>query len=136
MNTKTSFSFFTFSFMLLLVSSCSSAPKLYPNTTYAQNGEVVAKRDVSFCMEQADKYLDSSEGKKLLKSTGFGAAVGGAMGAVTGAFYGNIAEGAARGAAIGGAGGAVSGSLSPNELKQRYVNRCLQEKGYEVIGWD
>lgn len=87
-------------------------------------------------MEQADKYLDSSEGKKLLKSTGFGAAVGGAMGAVTGAFYGNIAEGAARGAAIGGAGGAVSGSLSPNELKQRYVNRCLQEKGYEVIGWD
>lgn len=129
---------YTFLFIpaLILISSCSSSPTLYPNDTFTRNGEVVAKRDITECMDMAETYLKSSEAKKILKSTGFGAAVGGAMGAVAGAFYGNVAQGAARGAAMGGAGGAISGSLSPNELKQRYVNHCLNQKGYEVLGWN
>jgi uncharacterized membrane protein len=58
------------------------------------------------------------------------------MGAVAGAFYGDISGGAARGAAIGGTGGAVSGSLTPDQVKHRFVNQCLADKGYNVIGWD
>lgn len=122
--------------ILFLVTSCASRPKLYPNDTLKTKGKVAAEADIDKCIKEADIYLESSEGKKIAKSAGFGAIVGGAMGAVTGAFYGDISGGAARGAAIGGTGGAVSGSLSPDEIKHRYVNHCLASQGYHVIGWD
>lgn len=127
-------------FLLVLISfslaSCASRPKLYPNETLRAKGKEASEADIDQCLKDAETYLDSSEGKKIVKSAGFGAAVGGAMGAVAGAFYGDISGGAARGAAIGGAGGAVSGSLTPDQLKHRYVNQCLADKGYNVIGWD
>lgn len=127
-------------FILILLSfslaSCASRPKLYPNETLKSKGKEASEADIDQCLKDANTYLDSSEGKKIVKSAGFGAAVGGAMGAVAGAFYGDIGGGAARGAAIGGAGGAVSGSLTPDQVKHRYVNQCLADKGYNVIGWD
>jgi hypothetical protein len=135
MKTK-NFNTLFFAFILIALASCASKPKLYPNETYKRKGKEASEADVNQCLKDADTYLDSSEGKKLVKSAGFGAAVGGAMGAVAGAFYGDIGGGAARGAAIGGAGGAVSGAMSPDELKHRYVNQCLADKGYNVIGWD
>lgn len=125
--------------LLTLVSffnGCASRPKLYPNEALKAKGKVAAEADIDRCLKDADEYLDSSEGKKIAKSAGFGAAVGGAMGAVAGAFYGDIGGGLARGAAIGGAGGAVSGSLTPDQIKHRYVNQCLADKGYHVMGWD
>lgn len=123
-------------FISLSLASCASRPKLYPNDTLRAKGKEASEADIDLCLKDADAYLDSSEGKKIVKSAGFGAAVGGAMGAVAGAFYGDISGGAARGAAIGGTGGAVSGSLTPDQLKHRYVNQCLSDKGYNVIGWD
>jgi hypothetical protein len=125
-----------FSILFLALSSCASRPKLYPNETLKSKGKDASEADINQCMKDADTYASSSEGKKLLKSTGFGAVVGGAMGAVAGVFYGDIGGGAARGAAIGGTGGAVSGALSPDQLKHRYVNQCLADKGYNVLGWD
>lgn len=122
--------------LLSILTSCASRPKLYPNETLKSKGKEASEADIDQCMKDAETYLDSSEGKKIVKSAGFGAAVGGAMGAVAGAFYGDIGGGAARGAAIGGTGGAVSGSLTPDELKHRYVNQCLADKGYNVMGWD
>ena len=125
-----------FAVSLLIISSCASRPKLYPNETLKAKGKDASEADIDQCMKDAKTYLDSSEGKKIVKSAGFGAAVGGAMGAVAGMFYGDVTGGAARGAAMGGAGGAVSGSLSPDQVKHRYVNQCLADKGYNVIGWD
>ena len=122
--------------LLLSLSSCASRPKLYPNETLKAKGKEASEVDIDQCIKDAETYLDSSKGKKIVKSAGFGAAVGGAMGAVAGAFYGDIGGGAARGAAIGGAGGAVSGTLTPDQVKHRYVNQCLADKGYNVIGWD
>lgn len=123
-------------FISSLISSCASRPKLYPNETMKRKGKEASDADVNLCMKDADAYLESDTGKKMVKSGGFGAVVGGAMGAVAGAFSGNIARGAAQGAAMGGAGGAAAGAMSPDELKHRYVNRCLADKGYEVLGWD
>lgn len=120
----------------MTISSCASRPKLYPNDALKARGKEASEADIDQCMKDAETYLDSSEGKKIVKSAGFGAAVGGAMGAVAGAFYGDVGGGLARGAAIGGAGGAVSGSLTPDQVKHRYVNQCLADKGYNVIGWD
>lgn len=93
------------------LASCASRPKLYPNETLKAKGKEASEADIDQCLEDANTYLDSSEGKKIVKSAGLGAAVG-------------------------GAGGAVSGSLTPDQLKHRYVNQCLADKGYNVIGWD
>lgn len=122
--------------MLLLVSSCASRPKLYPDATLKARGKTASEADINQCLSEADTYLESSEGKKMAKSAGFGAIVGGAMGAVAGAFVGDISRGAAQGAAMGGVGGGAAGAMSPDELKHRYVNQCLSDKGYRVLGWD
>ena len=121
---------------LLVLFSCSSSPVLYPNQKYESVGEEVAQDDVKTCIDKADKFLKSSKGKKMLKSGGAGAIVGGVIGGVAGLFTGDIAGSAAQGAAMGGAGGAVAGALNPDELKQKYVNHCLNKQGYQVLGWD
>lgn len=128
--------FLIVSFLIFTLSSCASRPKLYPNDTLKMKGKEASEADIDRCMKEADDFLDSSTGKKMAKSAGFGAVVGGAMGAVAGAFTGDIGGGLAQGAAIGGAGGAASGALSPDEIKHRYVNKCLADKGYHIIGWD
>ncbi len=122
--------------MILILSSCASGPKLYPNEKFKAVGKEAAKRDIEKCIAEADNYLESSKGKKIAKGAGAGAAIGAAMGAVGGMFTGNMGRGLVRGGAIGAAGGGVAGALSPDEIKHRYVNQCLAEKGYQVIGWD
>lgn len=126
----------TIIFLSIALSSCASRPKLYPNETMKTKGRTQSEADIDLCIKEADTYLESSEGKKIAKSAGFGAVVGGAVGAVAGAFTGNISRGAAQGAAMGGVGGGTAGALSPDELKHRYVNKCLADKGYNVLGWD
>lgn len=122
--------------LLFLLSSCSSRPVLYPNKKYESVGENKAKQDIQSCMGRADKFIDSPKGKKMLKSGGAGAILGGVVGGVAGLFTGDVAGSAAQGAAMGGAGGAVAGALSPDELKEKYVNLCLRKKGYQVLGWE
>lgn len=122
--------------LALSTGGCASKPKLYPNDTMKTKGKAASENDIKQCMDDADLYLESSEGKKMVKSAGFGAVLGGAVGAVAGAFTGDIGRGAAQGAAMGGVGGGLSGAMSPDELKHRYVNQCLSDKGYRVLGWD
>jgi outer membrane lipoprotein SlyB len=125
-----------FLILVILVVSCSSKPKLYPNQKYKNVGENRANADVEVCLKEADEYLKSSKGKQVAKSAGTGAAIGAAIGTVGGMFTGNLGRGIIRGGAMGTAGGAAAGAMSPDQLKQRYVNQCLNEKGYQVIGWD
>ncbi len=70
------------------------------------------------------------------------AAAGGALGAATGAVGGAIAGNAGSGAAIGAATGATATLLrnllnepAPNPAYRAYVERCLRERGYDVVGW-
>jgi uncharacterized membrane protein len=122
-------------FLFVLV-SCASRPQLYPNQKLKAVGQDAAKKDVNQCIADADTYLKSSKGKQAAKGAGAGAAIGAAMGAVGGLFTGNMGSGLVRGGAIGAAGGGTAGALSPDQIKQRYVNQCLADKGYQVIGWD
>jgi hypothetical protein len=68
--------------------------------------------------------------------------IGGAVvGASTGLIGGpsGVAIGAAAGAAVGGILGLVAGAYRPLEPDSRFtasVEQCLQEKGYEVTGWE
>ena len=122
--------------LILLIASCASRPQLYPNQKFKSSGKEIAKKDIDSCMVQAEEYLKSSKGKQVAKSAGAGAAIGAAIGAVGGMFTGNMGRGIVRGGAMGAAGGTAAGAVSPDELKRRFVNQCLAEKGYQVIGWD
>jgi outer membrane lipoprotein SlyB len=122
--------------ILIVLVGCASRPTLYPNQKLKTVGKKAAQEDVDKCMADADVYLKSSKGKQVAKGAGSGAAIGAAMGTVAGLFTGNVGGGLVRGSAIGAAGGGAAGAISPDQLKQRYVNQCLAEKGYQVLGWD
>lgn len=123
-------------FLLLILMACASKPKLYPNEKLKAVGKEASEKDVKKCIAEADEYLESSKGKKVAKGAGGGAVIGGAIGAVGGMFTGNFGSGLMRGGAIGAAAGGASGAISPDDMKRRYVNQCLGEKGYQVLGWD
>lgn len=138
---------FTVSFLALIVSvlsGCASyRPILDEDDTYTSAGEARAERDIDTCMTKADSYLKKHKGDRMAKEAGRGAVggaiVGGALGLVMG---GNVAStavgagvGAAGGAAIGAGGVAAKDNLSPDQVKQNYVERCLNRKSYTVIGW-
>ena len=56
-----------------------------------------------------------------------------------GAVLGSVGRGAGAGAAAGAAGGLVRGLFrgrEPTPVYRRFVERCLSDKGYEVIGWE
>jgi outer membrane lipoprotein SlyB len=122
--------------LLALFVSCASKPKLYPNEKLKAVGNQIAQKDVDQCIEDAEKYLESSKGKQVAKGVGAGAAIGAAIGVVGGFFTGDIGGSIARGGAMGAAGGGVAGALTPDQIKQRYVNQCLADQQYLVIGWD
>jgi len=122
--------------VLFILASCASKPQLYPNEKFKEVGKKAATEDVESCIKDSEEYLKGSKGKQVAKGAGFGASVGAAMGAIGGAFTGNFGGGLVRGAAIGAGGGAAAGAVSPDVVKKNYVNQCLADKGYQVIGWD
>ncbi|ODN42034.1 cell envelope biogenesis protein OmpA [Piscirickettsia litoralis] len=121
---------------------CASTPQLYPNAKYKRVGKVVAQKDIDLCTQEANEYLKSSKAKQVLKGAGSGAAVGAAGGAAVGVVGGLISGGwgsllgsTAVGAGVGAAAGGTAAGISPDQLKQRYISKCLTDKGYEVLGW-
>ena len=114
-------------------------PILYPNAHLQQVGKAQADKDIEACRELASQNVPSAAGKEIAKDTAIGAAGGAAVGAVAGAVSGRGAgTGAATGAATGGTAGAVHGTAKqtgPSPVYKGFVNRCLHEKGYEVVGW-
>ena len=128
----------------LLVSGCSGPqPVLYSNSHLESVGKETAEQDIEACGELAEG-AGAEEGSggagQVAKSTAMGSGMGAASGAVGGA----ISGGAGLGSLIGAASGAVwglllglfgRGSSQPSQAYTNYVNRCLQDKGYEVAGW-
>ena len=129
----------------LLLTACSTAhPILYPNAHMHSVGKEVAEQDLEACRQLAETAgAEESNGKagRVATST----VVGGGVGAASGAVGGAISGAAGSGSMIGAASGAVWGLLMglyyafagspPNQAYTNFVNRCLQEKGYEVTGW-
>ena len=117
-------------------------PVLYPNAHYQGVGERVAQSDIEGCRERADAAganRDPSKVSRTARSTVAGGAIGGAAGAAGGAVVGHAGRGAGVGAASGAAA-ALMRSLffqrpTTSEAHIAYVNRCLQDLGYEPVGW-
>lgn len=126
---------------LLILSACSAKrPVFYPNDHLQTVGKNQAQTDVDRCMAEAKEYgVKNDAGKTVGGKTVRGAALGAAISAVVSAvFGGNVGRAAGAGAAGGATAGAVNGAFDadePNAVFKNYVNRCLGEMGYEVIGW-
>ena len=127
----------------LLLASCATGParpRFYPNDYYRQVGTAQAEADASQCMTLADQYSEDPAAWQEAAKAGLGGAVMGAgVGAVGGVVMkGKVGRATAAGAAIGSMVGIVSelskiGEKSPSY--QRFVEHCLQKKGYEIISW-
>ena len=129
----------------LFLAACSTAhPVLYPNAHMQSVGKEIAAQDIEACRqlaEAAGAEEDSGKAGRVATGTAVGAGVGAAAGAVGGAISGSVGRGSMIGAATGAVWGFLmglfraSGSSQPNQAYTNFVNRCLQEKGYEVTGW-
>ena len=128
---------------LILLSACSSSakrPVFYPNSHMKQVGRGQAQRDTDECMALADSYSVSRtrDGEVAGKATS-GALIGGVSAGAWGIVRGDAGERALAGALAGGSAGAVKGGVDSTRMSptfQRFVQRCLSERGYEVIGWE
>jgi uncharacterized protein YcfJ len=125
--------------VLALAGCATQRPVLYPNAKLKQVGNEAAQRDIDECIQLAkESGVEHSGGEKVAKRGAAGAIVGGAIGAGVGAVRGDIGRSAAAGAAGGAAGGAASGAIQsgePDSVYKGFVQRCLRERGYDVIGW-
>jgi len=128
-----------FAIAVLIFACAKKRPVLYPNATYQAAGETVAQADIDACFQlAADHGHATDSGKRVAGSTAKGAAVGATVGGAIGAVTGRVGRGLATGAAGGGAGGLARGAMKsgdPDEIERRFVEQCLRDKGYKVIGW-
>ncbi len=123
----------------LLVEGCASTrPILYPNEHFNAVGSEAAEHDIASCIDLAESAGADSGG-----SDAGDAAAKTAGGAASGAVGGAIVGAAGSGSAIGAASGATAGLLhwifskpERSPAFENYVNRCLQERGYQPVGWD
>ena len=124
--------------------SPSARPVLYPNATLTRVGDAQGLAEVGSCMAKAAQSGLSPDQKsnEIGRRAGEGAAVAGVASAVGALITGrgsDILRAGATGAAVGGSAGAVSGAFHNDKASpvyRQFVQRCLQEKGFDVIGWN
>ncbi|MGD8842649.1 MAG: hypothetical protein PVJ83_04155 [Gammaproteobacteria bacterium] len=125
-----------------LLAGCASGPPkpvFYPNTHLQNVGQAQADRDIAECKQLAHTSgVAEKKRGEVGKKAATGAAVGGASAGAWGLVSGNAGQRALAGAAAGAAAGTVRGGVQKTETSpvfRNFVNRCLKERGYEVIGW-
>lgn len=127
----------------LSMQGCASTrPVLYPNQHYNTVGSKAAESDIERCMDLAEAAGADSGGSdagEAATDTVGGAAIGAASGAVGGAVVGAAGSGSAIGAVAGATAGLlrwIFGESERSPAYENFVNRCLQERGYQPVGWD
>ncbi len=126
--------------VVMLTACAAKRPVFYPNDHLDSVGRTQAEADVDQCMAEARQYgVKDTSGEKVGGRAVKGAAIGAAVSAIVAAiFAGDVGRAAGAGAVGGAAGGAISGAVDaedPDAAFKNYVDRCLTEKGYDVIGW-
>ncbi len=135
----------------VLLSGCATGarspqarPVLYPNAALSKIGDAAAKAEVDVCVgkAQAAGLNPQVENNAVGQGAARGAAMGGVAGVVGSLVTGRGIEGALKQgvatATVGGAVGATGGAMQsqPNMTYRHFVQRCVSEKGLEVIGWN
>lgn len=124
----------------ILACSPTSKPILYPNEQLEKAGAVQADVDRSYCMSLADNYVkDPGKYQEMAKKGATSAVIGSAAGAVGGVIVGgNVGRSVGAGAAVGAIVSVLSDLVNSGQRStsyERFVEHCLQKKGYEVTGW-
>jgi outer membrane lipoprotein SlyB len=142
-----SFSFIvvTLGLSAALLSGCATPvakPAFYPNAHYQHMGPAQAQADAQACSDMARQ----SEVGAVNKIDTARAGAAGAAGVATAGVIGSVLSGQkpdlrsiTAGAAAIGAGGAAATaagqSVGGSGLYRQFVQQCLAERGYQVIGW-
>jgi outer membrane lipoprotein SlyB len=124
---------------LSLCAGCAARPVLYPNGRLQAAGQDQAKQDVDDCRRLAGEYVKARGAGKAVGEAVVGAGAGAAVGAAGGAVLGAVGQGSALGAVTGGVASLVHGifrAKQPSPVTKNFVDRCLKERGYDVIGWE
>ncbi len=124
--------------------SPSARPVLYPNAALNQVGEAQGRAEADVCISRALQAGLTADQKnnEIGRRAGEGAAtvgVASVVGALITGRSSDVLRAGATGAAIGGSAGAVSGAFHNDRVSpvyRQFVQRCLSEKGFEVIGWN
>ena len=125
-------------------SAALAQPVLYPNAALNRVGAQQGQLEVNACKARATAsgLQPAEQTHAVSRRAGEAAATTGVASAVGALLTGRGGEGALRagalGAAVGGSAGAVSGSFHsdrPSSIYRQFVQRCLTEKGFEIIGW-
>ena len=124
--------------------SPTAKPVLYPNATLNRVGDAQGRIEADACMTRASQsgLTPSQNTNEVGRRAGEGAATAGvasAVGAIVTGRGGDVLRAGAIGAAVGGSAGAVHGAFhndKVNPVYRQYVQRCLSEKGFDVIGWN
>jgi hypothetical protein len=117
-------------------------PAFYPNAYYQSVGPARAEADAQACASLAQQ----SDVGAVNKADAARAGAAGAAGVGTAGVVGSLLSGhkpdlknIAAGAAAFGAGGAAAAtagqSVGGSGLYRQFVQQCLAERGYHVIGW-
>ena len=129
--------------LLLLLAGCAEPrPVLYPDARYHAAGPDRIESDVRACRDMAEAAGASGGDDRTTRvatQTATGAAVGGASGGAVGAITGSPGQGAAIGAVGAATAGFVKALLRPprpSGTYRNFTNRCLAERGYDVVGWE
>jgi outer membrane lipoprotein SlyB len=124
--------------------SPAARPVLYPNATLNRVGAAQAEAEAAQCQSRAVSagLTPDEKTNAVARRAGEGAATAGvasAVGALITGRAGSVVHAGAIGAAVGGSAGAVSGAFHndrPNSTYRHFVQRCLADKGFDVIGWN
>ena len=129
----------------MLLSGCATPmakPAFYPNAHFQRVGPAQAQADAEMCATMAQQSDVGAVNKiDAGRSAAAGAAGVGTAGVVGSLLSGhkpdlkNIAAGAAAIGAGGAAATAAGQSVGGSGLYRQFVQQCLAERGYHVIGW-
>ena len=135
--------------LVSLLSACAArqeaerTPLLYPNDAFNSRSRAQVEADIHECDLRADQFVKKpttgQQTRDVMLSAFESAVVGTAAGALGGTIMGgSVGKAAGAGAAIGGVVGAYgaikeAGNISPQE--RGFIQACLEEKGYKVMGW-
>lgn len=131
--------------IFLLLTGCATPiaqPAFYPNAHYQRVGPGQAQLDAQACANLAQQSEVTAVNKVDAGRSAAAGAVGVGTAGVVGSLLSgnkpdlkNIAAGAAA-VGVGGAAATAAGqSVGGSALYRQFVQQCLAERGYHVIGW-
>jgi hypothetical protein len=129
----------------VVVAGCATPvakPAFYPNAHYQRMGAAQAQADAQACAELANQSdvgaVNKVDAARVGAAGAAGVAVAGTVGSVLKGNKPNMKNIAAGAAAIGAGGAAATAagqSVGGSSLYRQFVQQCLAERGYQVIGW-